>query len=70
MTSHVCLFSIVRLGSHYKGTAYEVNECEECGALAMLAAAGPERRLIPKQSSEFNDVVELYEYLIRALHRQ
>jgi hypothetical protein len=69
MESHVCSFSIVRLGSHYKGTAYEINECEECGALGMFASEGPERRVVARESSEFEEIVDLIEFLMRALQK-
>lgn len=67
MSSHDCTFSIVRLLSNYKGSTYEINECEECGSLGLFAGAGGHRRVVLKGSAEFHDAVDLMEFLIRAI---
>jgi hypothetical protein len=67
MSSHNCMFSIVRLLSNYKGSSYEINECEECGSLGLFAGSGVERRVILKGSAEFHDTVDMMDFLIRAV---
>jgi hypothetical protein len=59
----------MRLASRYKGTAYEINECEECGAMGLFAGAGQERRVVPKESLEFQDIRDVMVFLIQALER-
>lgn len=69
MESHVCSFSIMRLASRYKGTDYEINECEDCGGMGLFAGVGQERRIVPKESSEFRDIRDVMTFLIQALER-
>jgi hypothetical protein len=69
MESHVCSFSIMRLASRYKGTDYEINECEDCGSMVLFAGAGREKRIVPKESSEFRDIRDVMTFLIQALER-
>jgi hypothetical protein len=67
MSSHDCTFSIVRLRSNYKGSTYEINECEECGSLGLFAGGEGERRVVVKGSAEFYDAVDMMDFLIRAI---
>jgi hypothetical protein len=67
MSSHNCGFSIVRLLSNYKGSSYEINECEECGSLRLFAGSGVERRVVVKGSAEFHEAVDMMDFLIRAI---
>ncbi len=69
MESHVCSFSIMRLASRYKGSDYEINECEECGAMGLFAGAAQERRIVSKESSEYRDIRDVMMFLIQALER-
>lgn len=69
MESHVCSFSIMRLASRYKGTDYEIDECEDCGLMGLFAGAGRERRIVPKGSPEFRDIRDVMTFLIQALER-
>jgi hypothetical protein len=59
----------MRLASRYKGTDYEINECEECGAMGLFAGKGQERRIVPKESSEFQNIRDVMMFLIQALDR-
>ena len=59
----------MRLASRYKGTDYEINECEECGAMGLFAGAEQGRRIVPKESLEFQDIRDVMVFLIQALER-
>ena len=67
MSSHDCKFSIVRLLSNYKGSSYEIDECEECGSLGLFARSGVEWRMVLKGSAEFHDAVDMIDFVIRAI---
>jgi hypothetical protein len=69
MSNHDCHFQISRLRCNYKGTDYDIKECEECGVLGLLAGQAQQRRLVDKKSAEFDQVIELIEFLIRAIRR-
>jgi len=69
MSSHECQFQISRLRCHYKGVDYQINECEECGALGLLAGQPSEKRYVNKEAAEFDEVIEMIDFLVRAIRR-
>lgn len=69
MHSHDCVFSIMRLQANYQGTRYELNECEQCGALGLLKGVTRDRYEIAKNSAQFEAAVDFFDFLIRAVRR-
>jgi hypothetical protein len=69
MDTQTCVFSITRLQARYRGNLYELDECEGCGALILIAAPDQERRIISPGSTEFDDVLDFLEFLIRAARK-
>lgn len=69
MSSHGCQYQISRLRCHYKGIDYQINECEECGALGLFAGQESEKRQLNKDAAEFDEVIEMIDFLIRSIRR-
>ena len=70
MAIHTCLFSNERLRARFKGILYEINECEECGSLGILTGCAEQRGVVPAGSAEFFEVINFFEFLIRAIRNQ
>ena len=69
MITHTCVFSIKRFQARYRGNPYDLDECEGCGTLRLATGLEHERRIIFPGSSEFNDVLGFFEFLIKRATR-
>jgi hypothetical protein len=70
MSSHTCVFSVMRFQARYRGNLYDLDECESCGTLRLATGPEEERCIIPPGSTEFDDVLAFLEFMIKRAARK
>jgi len=68
MTDHICNFTIARLQAKYRGADFKIDECEVCGNMQLVSELQDCVRRVSPNSSEFVEVLEFFECVIKAAH--
>jgi hypothetical protein len=72
-TEHICLRSRMRLQAQYQGRRYEIDECEECGAVRLTTGPDVDQQkvytILPTDPA-FAEVLDYFEHLISAVRNK